>query len=42
MISNEKVISYTFVVLIEICNFGFDRFSTHGHMKNLNFKMLRL
>jgi hypothetical protein len=30
----KKVINYKVVVLIEIYNFGFDRFSIWGHSKN--------
>jgi hypothetical protein len=33
MISNEKLINYKVVVLIEIYNFGFDQFSIQGCLK---------
>ena len=45
MISNEIVINYKVVYLIEIYNFGFGRFSIQGHLynsKKLNFKICAL
>jgi hypothetical protein len=37
MIANEKLINYKVVVLIEIYNFDFDRFSVQGRLKILVF-----
>jgi hypothetical protein len=42
MISNEKLINYIVVVLIEIYNFSFGRFSVQGCLKILVFKILKL
>jgi hypothetical protein len=41
MISNEKVINYKVVILIEIYNFSFGRISIRGHLKKLNFQNFR-
>jgi hypothetical protein len=42
MISNEKVINYRVVVLIEIYNFGCGCFFIRDHLQNLNFKIFEL
>jgi len=42
MISNEKLINYKVVILIEIYNFGFGRFFIQGCLKILVFKILKL
>jgi hypothetical protein len=38
MASDEKVINYKFLVLIEIYNFDFGCFAIQGRLKILNFK----
>jgi hypothetical protein len=42
IILNKKVINYKVIVLNEIHNFGFGRFSIQGRLKILNFKILEL
>jgi hypothetical protein len=42
MISNEKLINYKVVLLIEIYNFSFGGFSIQGCLKILIFKILKL
>jgi hypothetical protein len=37
MISNEKVVNCKVIVLVEIYNFGFGRFSIRGRLKILVF-----
>ena len=42
MASDEKVINYKFIVLIEIYNFDFGCFAIRGRLTNLNFKTSKL
>ena len=42
MALDEKVINYTFIVLIKIYNFDFDCFAIRGRLTNLNFKTSKL
>ena len=42
MASDEKVINYKFVVLIEIYNFDFGCFVIRGRLTKLNFEMSKL
>jgi hypothetical protein len=40
--SNEKVVNYKVVLLLKICNFCFCCLSIRGHLKNSNFKFLKI
>jgi len=37
--SSEKVINYKVIILIEIYNIGYGRFSIRGSLTKLNFKL---
>jgi hypothetical protein len=42
MASDEKVINYKFVIVVQIYNFDFGCIAIRGCLTNLNFKMSKL